>query len=275
MAIVTISLGSATGGLFLANGLAKRLGYRVITREEIIRGAAKFGVAEAKLEKALLEPPVFSEDFKRDIRCYLSFVQEALCEWAEKDNIIYLGHAGHLLLRGISHVLRIRLIAPPSYRIRTLVEREGMTEEQAAAHIQTVDAQRRAWTLLLYGVDWLSPTLYDLTINLESMSIDSAVDIAAAAVNCREFAATNQSRKAVKDLRLESRVRAALAADPSAALSEIEVRVDSSTGTVHLKGKVQAASMIDEAVRIARGIDAVTRADGSQLECPDRRSVPR
>ncbi len=275
MAIVTISLGSATGGLLLAKGLAKRLGYRVITREEIIRGAAKFGVAEAKLEKALLGPPIFSEDFKRDIRCYLSFVQEALCEWAEKDNIIYLGHAGHLLLRGISHVLRIRLIAPPSYRIRTLDEREGMTEEQAAAHIQKVDAQRRAWTLLLYGVDWLSPTLYDLTINLESMSIDGAVEIAAAAASRQEFAATSQSRKAVKDLLLESRVRAALAADPSSDLSGIEVRADSTSGKVYLKGEIHDSSKINEAIRIAKEIDGITEVDGNLLNCPDRRSTPK
>jgi cytidylate kinase len=159
MAIVTISLGSGSGGLSLANGLAGKLGYRVIAREGILQGASKCGVAEAMLNKALVEPPVFSEDFKRDVRCYLAFVQEALCEWAQEDNVIFLGHAGHRLLRGISHVFRIRLIAPPSYRIRTLVEREGLKEEEAASRILKVDAQRRAWTLLLYGVDWLNAAL--------------------------------------------------------------------------------------------------------------------
>jgi cytidylate kinase len=266
MAIVTISLGSATGGLLLARELAKKIDYHVISREEIIQGAAKFGVAEAKLEKVLLGPPVFSEDFKRDIKCYLNFVQEALCEWAQKDNIIYLGHAGHLLLRGISHVLRIRLIAPPSYRIQVLVERRGMTEEQAAAYIEQVDAQRRAWTLLLYGVDWLNPNLYDLTINLETMNIDSAVEIAAAALNCREFATTRQSRKAVKDLWLESKVKAALAADPIASSAELEVRADSLSGTVFLKGTAIPAPVIDGIVKIAKEVAAVAKVDVSQID---------
>ena len=265
MAIVTISRGSASGGLFLAKGLAQKLGYHFISREEIIRGAAKFGVEEANLEKALLRPPVFSEDFKHVIKCYLTFFQEALCEWAEKDNIIYLGHAAHLLLRGISHVFRIRLIAPPSYRIQTLVEREGMTNKQAEAYIDEVDAQRRAWTLLLYGVDWLSPSLYDLTINLETMNMDSAVEIAAAAVNCPEFAATGKSRKAMKDLHLESRVKAALASDAVAGSNEIEVHADSASGMVFLKGEVHPASVIDEMVRVARGVAGAKMVDGSQL----------
>ncbi len=265
MAIVTISRGSASGGLLLAKGLAKRLGYKFISREEIIRGAAKFGIGEANLEKALLQPPVFSEDFKHVIKCYLTFFQEALCELAEKDNIIYVGHAAHLLLRGISHVFRIRLIAPPSFRIQTLVEREGMTEKQAAAHIDNVDAQRRAWTLLLYGVDWLSPSLYDLTINLETMTIDSAVEIAAAAINCQEFSATSQSRKAMKDLLLESRVKSALALDAVAGSDEIEVHADSVSGMVFLKGEVRPASGIDEMVRVARRVAGATKVDGSQL----------
>jgi cytidylate kinase len=265
MAIVTISRGSASGGLLLAKGLAERLGYQFISREEIIRGAAKFGIAEANLEKALFQPPVFSEDFKHVIKCYLTFFQEALCERAEKDNIIYLGHAAHLLLRGISHVFRIRLIAPPEYRIRTLVERKGMTREQAATYIDQVDAQRRAWTLLLYGVDWLSPSLYDLTINLETMNIESAVEIAAAAVNCREFAATIQSRKAVKDLLLESRVKAALAMDAVAGSSDIEVHADSASGMVFLKGEVQPASVIEEMIRVAQEVAGATKIDGSQL----------
>ncbi len=266
MAIVTISLGSASGGLFLAKGLEKKLGYRVITREEIIRGASKFGVEEAKLEKALLGPPVFSEDFKRHIKGYLTLVQGALCEQAQKDNIIYLGHAGHLLLPGISHVLRIRLIAPLSYRIRTLVEREGMTEEQAAAYITRVDAQRRAWTLLLYGVDWLSPSLYDLTINLETMDIESAVEIAATAIGRKEFAATSQSRKAIKNLLLVSRVRAALIADQAARSEGIEVQADSASGAILLSGRVHPSSAVDEMIRIAGTVTGVINVDGSGLE---------
>jgi cytidylate kinase len=270
MAIVTISRGSASGGLLLAQGLAKKLDYQFISREEIIKGAAKFGVTEAYLEKALFRPPVFSEDFKHNIKCYLTFVQESLCDRAQKDNIIYLGHAAHLLLSGISHVLRIRLIAPNSYRIRTLVERNGMTEEEAAVYIEQVDAQRRAWTLLLYGVDWLSPSHYDLTINLETMNIASAVEIAAAAVNCPEFAATDQSRKAVMDLLLESRVKAALSSDAIAGSADIEVHADSVSGMVFLKGKVDASSKIEEIVHVAGKVDGVAKVDGSQLSLSNK-----
>ena len=144
-----------------------------------------------------------------------------------------------------------------------------MTKQQAEAHIGEVDAQRRAWTLLLYGVDWLSPSLYDLTINLETLNMGSAVEIAAAAVNCPEFAATSQSRKAMKDLFLESRVKAALASDAVAGSNDIEVHADSASGMVFLRGEVHPASVIDEMVRVAKGVAGATMVDGSQLRSAD------
>ncbi len=261
MAIVTISRGSASGGLLLAEGLAKKLGYQLVSREEVAQGAAKYGVSEAKLDKALLDPPTFSEEFKQDRRRYLIFIQEALCSWAQKDNVIYHGNAGHLLLRGISHVLRICLIAPLDFRVRTLVERMNMTPEQATAHIGKVDAQRRAWTLLLYGVDWLNPSLYNLTINLENMNIESAVDIAAVAAKRPEFSTTTQSRKAINDLYLATRVKAALAADPITTTTEVDVRADSTSGAIYLRQKEQSpelANVIVEKARIVPGVRKVS-----------------
>lgn len=264
MAIITISRGSATGGLLLAEGLSKTLGYPIVRREDILQGTAKYGVAAAKLEKFLFGPPTFSDDFKHDIRSYLSFFRAALCEYARKDNVIYLGNVGHLLLRSIDHVLRIRLIAPLEYRIRMLIERKQMTYEQAAAYIDKIDAQRGAWTLLLYGVDWLNPGIYDLTINLESMNIDTAVDIAAAAARSRKYTTTDLSRKAMEDLLLATRVRAELAADPLVATLDIEVKADSVTETVFLEGKLPA-NLTGQAVDIAGNTLGVGKVDKSRL----------
>lgn len=269
MPIVTISRGSASGGLLLAEGLSKRLGFDIVSREEIIQRAAGHGVPEATLEKALLEPPNFWDRFKHDRRRYLIFIQQALCERAQKDNIIYHGNAGHLLLRCISHVVRIRLIAPISFRVQMLVQREKMSPDQAEAYINKIDAKRSEWNQLLYGVDWLDPNLYDLVINLETMNIEGGVDVAAAAVNHREFMATSQSRKAMDDLCLIVKVKAALAADPATASAEVEVEADSVTGTISLQGKVRPISMVNAIVEIAERVAGVTKVDRDRLGAPD------
>jgi cytidylate kinase len=267
MAVVTISRGSASGGLLLAQQLGERLGYEIVSREDVIREAARFGATEESLQEALLKPPTFWDRFKHERRRYLAFAQSALCERAQKDRIIYHGNAGHLLLHGVSHVLCIRLIASMSFRIQMVVERQQVGREEAIRHIERADRQRQEWTRFLYGKDWLDPHLYDLTINLKTMTVEAAVEIAATAVQREEFKPTEASRKAMADLVLASRVRAALAADEETA--PVEVGVHARSGVVALRGKVRPASVVDSIIRVARGVEGVQQVDRQGLDAPD------
>jgi len=263
MSIITISRGSASGGRLLAEGIGKKLGFHIVGREEITRIAARFGVPETKLDKALLDPPIFSEEFKQDRRRYLIFIQNALCEWAQKDNIIYHGNAGHLLLRGIPHMFRIRLIAPLAFRVQTIVEKTNMTTEQATAYIEKIDAQRGAWNLFLYGVDWMNPALYDLTINLENMTLETAVEISVAAVKRPEFAISSESRKKMDDLALTARAKVILASDSATASAEVELEADSEYGIINITSAIrppEIAELVIEKLQGAPGIADVRYA---------------
>ena len=267
MAIVTISRGSASGGLMLAQGLAGRLGYRLVSREDILQSASKYGVSGEKLQEALLKPPGFWERFQHERKRYLCFVQAALCEHAKEDRIIYHGNAGHILLRGISHVLCVRIIAPMAFRIHMLMERENLVREEAIRYIEKMDRQRKDWTLFLYGVDWLDPSLYDLTINLTTLDIEGAVDLVAATAERKEFQSTAESKKAMEDLYLASCVRSALAADHRTASIEVEVEADGDV--VYLKGRVRPSSAIDSILEVAGKVEGVREINQKDLGTPD------
>lgn len=267
MPIITISRGSASGGLLLAQGLAERLGYELVSREDIIQRATRFGVAEAELQQALLKPVRFWERFRHERRRYLAFVQDALCERAQGDRIIYHGNAGHLLLHGVSHVFCIRLIAPASYRVELVMERLQLGREEAIRHIEAEDRQRRQWTRFLYGVDWLDPTFYDLTINLHTLQLESAIELAAITAARPEFQPTEESRQAMADLRLASRVRAALAANRDTAPADVRVRADGDV--VYLSGRVRPLSMLGSILDVAAAVPGVARVDQHHLGSPD------
>jgi cytidylate kinase len=267
MSVVTISRGSASGGLLLARKLADRLGYEIVSREDVIREAAHFGAPEASLQEALLKPPTFWDRFGHERRRYLAFVQSALCERVLQDRVIYHGNAGHLLLQGVPHLLCIRLIASMPFRIRMVMEREQVSEDEAIRHIEHADRQRQDWTRFLYGKDWLDPHLYDLVINLKTMNLDVAVEIAAAAAQHETFQPTEQSKKVLEDLVIASRVRAALAANEETA--SLEVGVEANGGVVSLRGRVRPAGLVEQAMRVAREVDGVHEVDRRDLESPD------
>ncbi|MEW5733933.1 MAG: cytidylate kinase family protein [Thermodesulfobacteriota bacterium] len=264
MAIITVSHGGASGGVKLAEDLSKRLGYKLVSREDIVREAARFGVPEDMLKQALVRSLSFWDRLRHERRRYLAFVQAALCEHAASDNIVYYGNAGHLLLAGVSHVLCIRLIAPLALRIKIAGERLNLSQDDAVPFIEQMDRERQNWTRFLYGVDWLDPGLYDLTINLKTMDVAGAVEVAAAAAARPEFAPTDASRAAMSDLLLASRVRAALASDGRTASVDIAVRAGA--GVVHLKGKLRSASLVSAVMEVAEKVPGVTGLDREELD---------
>ena len=260
MSIIAISRGSFSGGTLVAEGLAQRLGYRVVSREVIGAAAATYGVDEAKLAAALEGAPGLWERFGTERRLNLTLIQSALCDLVEQGAVVYHGHAGHLLLRGIGHVLRVRLIAPLPYRIGAAMEQKALGREAAEEHVRRKDEERARWTRFLYGIDWNSPALYDLVVNLEAVSVESACALIQFTAAQQEFQPTPTSRKAMRDLALQCRVRAHLCANPEIAGAEIEVTADD--GTVELSGRArgeEAARQAAEVARLTPGVQRVRR----------------
>lgn len=267
MAVVTVSRGAGSKGQQFAKYLAARLGYELVSREDVVKEAAKYGVPAEKLQQALLDAPGFWDRLSLDRKRYLAFVQAALSERARTDRIVYEGNAGHLLLRGVSHVVCIRLLAPLSHRVLTAVETLGMSHHEAVRYIESSDHERENWTRFLYGVDWLDPALYDVTLNLRTLLIDGAVEAALAVVQRPEFATTGESRSAMENLVLESRVRAALAADGETAAAGVQVLADD--GVVSLRGRVRPARMVDAVLGVVGHVDGVKGIDQRDLGAPD------
>jgi cytidylate kinase len=257
MAIITISRGTFSGGEKLAECLSTRLGYRSISREVIIHAASSYGVSEEKLIKAIEKKPSIKERLVLDLDRfhYLSFIQAALCEEAKNDNIIYHGHGGHLLLKGISHVVKVKVIANMEQRILFAMERNKLSREEAIAYINTIDEQREKWTKFLYDVDWNDPSLYDIVINLKKITIPTACEMIALMTKSDEFKATAASNKDMEDLVLASRVKAALASSDVTKNCYVEVTADN--GVVTVGGKVDTMEDVENIESLVKKLEGV------------------
>lgn len=255
MAIITISRGTFSGGQTLAECIAQKLGYRCISREVLVAAARDYGVPLEKLSRALAEPPGFLERLTMERVHYLAYIRSTLCKEVKDDKVVYVGLAGHLLLRGLPHVLRVRVVASMEFRIKGAMERRHLNREQAIQFIRDVDDKRGKWTRFLYHVDWGDPSLYDLVINLDRIGFSSACEMVRCAVRQHEFATTLEAKKMMEDMILASEARAAIAADEGVADAGVEVEADG--GVVTLRGTVGSladADRIRETVRKMQGV---------------------
>ena len=232
MAIITISRGCYSHGKEIAEKVAAKLGYECVSREILIEAAHFFHVPEMKLLKSLHNAPSILERITRGQDMYLSYVQAALLEHAKKDNMVYHGHGGHLLMPGISHVIKVRVIAELNQRIEILQQKQNVSKDEAAALIKNEDMERAHWTRYLYKMEIDDPQIYDIVLNIGRLTIEDACELICAADRCDTYKDTPASKKAIYNLALSSHVTAALQT-----ICKAEVRADD--GIVHIKVPAQ------------------------------------
>ncbi len=246
MAIITVSRGSMSGGESLATCLAEVLHYPMVGRDVLVEAAEKLGVSEETLTQKVTRSPGLFERVSSNRRFYMTAVQAALAAQVLKGegNLVYHGHAGHLLLRGLPAVLRVRLIAPIEMRVRAVIERQKLSREAAVDYIHHVDEERARWTKFIYGVDWSDPALYDLVINLGNLSIQAACAMLATAVGQDDLKTTEAVRQKLVDFELACRVKLALAVN--LLTRDLDFEVNASDGVVEISGELPRAGLLTQ-----------------------------
>jgi cytidylate kinase len=273
MAIITISRGCYSHGKEIAEKVAAMLGYECVSREILIEASNFFHVPEMKLLRSLHDAPSILERITHGEEMYLSFVQAALLEHAKNDNLVYHGHAGHLLMPEISHVLKVRVVVELNQRIKFLQQKQKISREQAATFINKEDRERTHWTRYLYGIDINDPQIYDIVLHISRLTISGACEIICSMVQSATFKATPASTKAINDLALSSHIRAALQVLCKAEVSandgivRIDVPAQKIRKTSYARPKVQA--YVEETIRngLRKEIETIIK------EIPDIKEV--
>jgi cytidylate kinase len=210
LAIITISRGSYSKGKEVAEKVAQRLGYNCISRDVVVEASDHFNIPEIKLVRALHDAPSVLDRFTYGKERYLTFFESTFLNYVQKDNVVYHGLAGHFYLRGVKHVIKVRILADIEDRIRLEMEREKIARDEALSVLKKDDQERRQWSLRLFGVDTWDPSLYDLVIHIHKIRVADAVDIICQTAGLENFRTTPESQKVVDDLVLAARVRAQL-----------------------------------------------------------------
>jgi cytidylate kinase len=210
MAIITISRGSYSNGKEVAEKVAQKLGYQCYAREVILEASKEFNIPEIKLVNAVHDAPSILERFSYGKEKFITYFQSALLKCLQRDNVVYHGLAGHFYVRGVSHVLKVRIIADMKDRIQIVMDREKISYENARGLIKKDDLERSKWSQHLYGMDTADPILYDLVIGVQKMTVDDAADVICHTAGLETFRTTFESQKAMDDLVLASEVKTTL-----------------------------------------------------------------
>ncbi len=232
MQIICVSMGTYGGAKELARDLSAKMGYECLCREDLIEAATREGIQVGKLEMSTVKPHAFTERLARERDHYLAFSRAYLCRRALEGDLIYYGRTGHLLLPGVSHVLRVRVVRDMERRISDIMAQMGLEREKAVRYIREVDEDRARWVRSMYGISVEEPINYDVTVNLHQMSVTNAATALVAMAQLPDFQMTPASERALRDIHLGAEARLALAEDRRTHSAALKVRADRGVVTV-------------------------------------------
>lgn len=256
MGLITISRGTFGGGKAVAEMLAKRLGYANVSREIVSREAAeRYGIPDEEMLHSISELPGRSGFDESAHRRNMAYFRMIILNRAVKFPTVYHSHGGHLVLNGISGFMRVRINAGIETRINYAIQEKNIDYKSASSLITAIDQKRKQWSKAVWGVDWNEPSLYDLVLSLDQLSVEGAVEIISAASILPEFADSQAHRQVLEDELLKARIWVELINNSHTQRVRISINVTS--GQVTFTGDVSSNKMKDAIFSTAAEMDGV------------------
>jgi len=228
--------------------------------DAILKVADQYGLTRESIEQADEKPPHFVETLDTKHETALQLIELIILEYALKGNVIIYGRGGQDLLKEISSVLRVRVIAPFEERVERWAEREWLDPDRARKLVRRSDQQRAGFIKYYFDRDWDDPLGYDLVINTERLTEESAVRLICDGIKDRNLAESKaEFKKVLADLILCKRIEIAInaAGDIDQQLLDIEVR----DGAAILAGQLHSEAERQRAVALAEttlGVGKIT-----------------
>jgi cytidylate kinase len=263
---ITLSRKLGTNGSQIAGRVARDLGYRFYDTEAINETAREMGVLDSVREVDEKAPSLFQRLFSQRPTVAYDRLYSVIYELAKRGDAVFLGRGSHILLKAFGCALHVRVTASPEMRVRTLIGR-GFNREAALEALQRSDDERGGFIRAAFGVDWDTPDLYDLVLNMDKLSVDLAVATVVHVARSNEIVeASADAIRTLEMLGLSSRVEAALIeagitsgrgrTQPVTALSSVTASVVE-PGMVRLSGPVDTEERRAEAERVVRAVMGV------------------
>lgn len=188
--IITIARQYGSGGAIIGKKVAEKLGIAYYDRAIIDETARNLGYSEefvAEKEQNISNSKLWELVFTdKSIPVSMNpshddaiFVAESriIRKLSSEKPCVIMGRLANWILRNNSNVLRVFITSDKEFAIKNVIEKDGLSIEEARLKIEKINKGRSNHYLQYTGSHWTDARDYDLVINTSKTGIDRAVDL--------------------------------------------------------------------------------------------------
>ncbi|MBQ1236627.1 MAG: cytidylate kinase-like family protein [Oscillospiraceae bacterium] len=185
--IITLGRQHGSNGHDIAKALAEELGFPCYDKEIVDHAAENSNFSkeifksydEKRVSNYIVPSPHYfgmSEGFRMNIKI-ASAQFDAIRSLADAGDGIFVGRCADYVLRNREDVLRVFIKADMPFRIKTIMARKGLNEDQAKKLIKEVDKDRSSYYKYYTDQIWGDCEYYDVCIDSSRIGVDGAVQV--------------------------------------------------------------------------------------------------
>lgn len=192
--VITISRQLGSGGSYIGQNIAKRMGIYYMDREILSEVAQRLQVSEYDLDKydekaASFWQMIFSTEFI-DTVSYVPpklFIPSAsnvfetqadiINKVADERSAVIIGRGGNYILRNRPRHISVFIHAGIPFRQKRIADLYDVSEKQALKMIEQYDNERAKYIRQVSGFDWVNACNYQLCIDTGMIGLDNAVNM--------------------------------------------------------------------------------------------------
>ena len=247
-----------TGGEKIARQVAKKLGYTFYGEEELLKAADQMGFLSDIKKLDEKGPSLLEKFFSERPKIYLNRLQSVILELAKKGDAVFFGRGSQLLLHSFDCAFHVLVAGSQEKRMEKVMAEREVGREVAEKMIDRSDHDKRGFLRFAFDEDWLNPRLYDLLLNTDKLSIDSAVKIVVDAAKSDDIKACGRdSVRLLGKLSLNRKVESALL-EAGVMNPHLFVTVEDAN-SVRLYGVVNSQEEKEAAEKIIKGIKDIKK----------------
>ena len=267
MPVIAMTREMGSGGREVAQRVADKLGLTVVLHHLVEHDIAEhLHVRESAVHHLLEGGATLLDRLRVGSKRLAHYTAEEILDLANRGNVLIRGWGACVVLRGVPHVVRVRVCAPMEVRERAVMQRMGSNDRSAARHeIERNDSAHKIALHSAHGVDREDSTLYDLVLNTERSSIETCAKLVCDLVESAEFRETEASRAILNDKTLEAHVRLRLRERFGVGTGVSGVDATAHAGKIVLTGTAIHSALVDDASKLAAAISGVKAVENQMV----------
>ncbi|MBS3808759.1 MAG: cytidylate kinase-like family protein [Desulfobacterales bacterium] len=195
MAVITITSEFMAGGQRVATGTAEKLGFEFIGDQLVAEVAKQMNMSKHEAE-TFLKPgsssimryldrytcSIVQKVVDREHGClndttYYDKTRKLVEDIYKNENAVILGWGAQCILQKKPETFHVLLKKEPEQKVKDTMEARKCSRQAAEKMIRNDEDEKKAYIQKYFKADWQDPALYNLILDMENYSAESAVDL--------------------------------------------------------------------------------------------------